>query len=54
MAYRETGRVTEAIPLFEQTLADCERLFGADHPRTLLVRKGLARAQESAGRAEPD
>ena len=25
----------QAIPLFERTLADCERVLGADHPDTL-------------------
>ena len=51
-AYRETGRVEEAIPLFEQTLAACERLFGADHARTLRSQHSLASAYQAAGRAD--
>jgi hypothetical protein len=27
-AYRDAGRLTEAIPLFERTLADRERVLG--------------------------
>jgi cytochrome c-type biogenesis protein CcmH/NrfG len=53
-AYREAGRVTEAIPLFERTVADCERLLGADHPRTLRARKSLARAREAAAHGPQD
>jgi Tetratricopeptide repeat len=34
MAYGTAGRTAEAIPLLEQTLADSERILGADHPRT--------------------
>jgi hypothetical protein len=34
--------VAEAIPLFEQNLAACERLLGAQHPRTLATRDNLA------------
>ena len=42
MAYREAGRTAEAIPLYERTLADRERLLGLDHPNTKAVRKNLA------------
>jgi hypothetical protein len=42
MAYRAAGRTAEAIPLLEQTLADCERTLGADHPDTNAARKALA------------
>ena len=34
-AYQSAGRLDEAIPLYEQTLADRERVLGADHPDTL-------------------
>ena len=49
-AYQEAGRPAEAIPLFEQTLADCERVLGADHPDTLTSRNNLAAAYQAAGR----
>ena len=50
-AYRETGRVADAIPLVEQVLAARERLFGADDPRTLASRNNLASAYRATGRA---
>jgi hypothetical protein len=45
-----TGRIDEAIRLHQQTLADRERLLGADHPRTLTSRHSLAAAYQAAGR----
>jgi tetratricopeptide (TPR) repeat protein len=42
----------EAIGLYEQTLADRERILGADHPDTLSSRNNLAGAYESAGRLD--
>jgi tetratricopeptide (TPR) repeat protein len=50
-AYRQTGRVDDAIPLIEQVLAARERLFGADHPGTLASRNNLASAYRATGRA---
>ena len=51
-AYRATGRPAEAIPLFEQNVAACEELLGADHPKTLASRHSLDLArQESAATA---
>ena len=50
-AYRETGRVANAVPLVEQVLAARERLFGADDPRTLASRNNLASAYRTTGRA---
>ncbi|WP_214414688.1 tetratricopeptide repeat protein [Sphaerisporangium fuscum] len=38
-----------AIPLYEATLAEQERVLGADHPGTLISRHNLAGAYESAG-----
>ena len=38
-----------AIPLYQQTLTDSERVLGADHPDTLTSRNNLAGAYESAG-----
>jgi tetratricopeptide (TPR) repeat protein len=49
-AYESAGRLGEAIPLYERTLADCGRVLGADHPQTLTSRNNLAAAYESAGR----
>ena len=49
-AYREAGRVADAIPLVEQTLAARERLLGADHPSTLASRNNLASAYRVTGR----
>ena len=39
----------EAIRLHERTLADRERVLGADHPDTLTSRNNLAVAYEAAG-----
>jgi len=50
VAYGSAGRLTEAIPLYERTLADRERVLGADHPDTLGSRNNFAVAYESAGR----
>ena len=51
-AYRDAGRLDEAITLFEQNLKDFEDLLGAHHPHSLLSRKNLAGAYRAAGRAE--
>jgi tetratricopeptide (TPR) repeat protein len=51
-AYRSAGRLAEATALFERTLADRERVLGADHPHTLTSRNNLAGAYESAGRLD--
>jgi tetratricopeptide (TPR) repeat protein len=50
-AYRETGRIADAIPLVEQVLATRERLFGGSDPRTLASRNNLASAYRATGRA---
>ncbi|RRD22244.1 tetratricopeptide repeat protein, partial [Actinomyces bowdenii] len=34
-AYGAVGDLGRAIPLYEQNLADRERVLGADHPSTL-------------------
>jgi tetratricopeptide (TPR) repeat protein len=49
IAYRDAGRVAEAMPLFERALADMERVLGADHPDTLSTRGNLALAYQDAG-----
>ena len=42
--------MTQAIPLYEQTLADCERVLGPAHPDTLACRGNLAHAYHTVGR----
>jgi hypothetical protein len=36
--------------LYEQNLADCERVLGRDHPDTLTSRSNLAHAYHTVGR----
>jgi tetratricopeptide (TPR) repeat protein len=48
---RAAADLSRAISLGESTLADCERLLGADHPDTLASRNNLAGAYHSAGRS---
>lgn len=52
VAYRETGRAAEAIPLCEQNLEACERLLGADHPKIRATWNNLALACQDAAQAE--
>jgi hypothetical protein len=42
MSCLAAGRTAKAIRLFKRTLADCERVLGADHPKTKAARKDLA------------
>ena len=49
-AYQDSGRLTEAIALYEQVLNDRTRILGEDHPDTLISRDNLAGAYISAGR----
>jgi tetratricopeptide (TPR) repeat protein len=49
-AYLSAGRPDEAIALYQQTLADYERVLGADHPNALISRSNLATAYQLAGR----
>ena len=49
-AYRDAGRLNEAIPLFEQALTDRTRILGPHHPDTLASRNNLASAYQDAGR----
>jgi hypothetical protein len=48
----QQGRVSEAIPLFEATLAERERVLGSDHPDTLTSRDHLGYAYAQAGRLD--
>uniref|UniRef100_UPI000AFFEC42 tetratricopeptide repeat protein n=1 Tax=Nocardia niwae TaxID=626084 RepID=UPI000AFFEC42 len=41
-AYASAGRTAEAIPLYERTLTDSERILGPHHPDTLVTRDNLA------------
>jgi tetratricopeptide (TPR) repeat protein len=49
-AYRNAGRVADAVDLHEQVLADSERILGPNHPDTLSSRSDLALAYLDAGR----
>ena len=49
-AYRSAGDLARAIPLYEQTLTDAERVLGPDHPDTLSSRNNLAYAYWHQGR----
>lgn len=51
-AYRDAGRLDEAIALHEQTLEDSTRILGPHHPDTLTSRNNLAVAYRAAGRIE--
>ena len=51
-AYRDAGRLKEAIDLHKKNLADRERVLGPDHPGTLISRNNLALAYRSAGRLD--
>jgi tetratricopeptide (TPR) repeat protein len=48
-AYRAGGDLGRAVPLFEQVLADRERVLGAEHPDTLMSRSNLALAYQAGG-----
>jgi tetratricopeptide (TPR) repeat protein len=52
LAYRDAGRLDEAIPLCERTLADRERVLDETHPDTLGSRNNLALAYRAAGRLD--
>jgi tetratricopeptide (TPR) repeat protein len=52
-AYAASGRLTEALPVFEATLSDREAAFGAQHPETVAARLHVARSLNAAGR-EPE
>jgi hypothetical protein len=47
-AYRSGGWIDEAIPLYERTLADCERFFGPSHAHTLTTRNNLSQLRKQA------
>ena len=47
---RAAADLSRAINVGARTLADCERVLGADHPQTLTSRHNLAYAYQAAGR----
>ena len=49
-AFESAGRLTEAIPLYEQVLADRIRVLGEYHPQTLISRNNLGSAYMSVCR----
>ena len=51
-AYRDAGRLDEAIALFERNLEDRTRILGPHHPNTLASRNNLAGAYRDAGRLD--
>jgi tetratricopeptide (TPR) repeat protein len=52
-AFAASGRLAEALPVFEATLADREAVFGAQHPETVTTRLSVAKSLNAAGR-EPE
>jgi tetratricopeptide (TPR) repeat protein/pimeloyl-ACP methyl ester carboxylesterase len=46
----QSADLARSVVSAKQTLADCERVLGPDHPDTLTSRNNLAGAYESAGR----
>ncbi len=50
LVYRDTGRLPEALALYEETLTRAKAKLGPDHPLTLQVMKNLAAAYQATGR----
>jgi lipopolysaccharide biosynthesis regulator YciM len=50
--YRSSGRLDEAIELFEENLRENVRVHGEDHQSTINARGELARSYVRAGRAD--
>jgi tetratricopeptide (TPR) repeat protein len=51
-AYREAGRLNDAMPLLKRNLKDVEQVLGASHPDTLIACNSLAVAYLEAGRPD--
>jgi tetratricopeptide (TPR) repeat protein len=49
-AYAASGRLSEALPVFEAALSDREATFGPHHPETVTARLTVANALHAAGR----
>jgi hypothetical protein len=52
LAYSEVGRFSEAIPLYEGTIADHERIMGAGDPHADTLRENLLHAYEASREAK--
>jgi tetratricopeptide (TPR) repeat protein len=52
-AYAGSGRLAEALPVFEAAVSEREAAFGPQHPETMTARLNVARSLNSAGR-EPE
>ena len=50
MSQLAAGRTAKAIRLYERSLADCQRVLGADDRNTLRSRNNLAMSYQAAGR----
>jgi tetratricopeptide (TPR) repeat protein len=50
-AYRQAGRIGEAIASFEALIADRQQILGAAHPDTLITRNDLAYTYLGVGRS---
>jgi tetratricopeptide (TPR) repeat protein len=50
--YQATGRLSDAIPLFQQAITGLTAKFGVDHPDTLIAMNNLAAAWWRAGRTD--
>jgi hypothetical protein len=51
--YQDAGRLTEALPMFEEVLKVRKVRMGPKHPRTLESMNSLAGAYQAAGRTVP-
>ncbi|TVZ06036.1 hypothetical protein EAS64_00790 [Trebonia kvetii] len=49
-AYAASGRLSEALPVFEAALGDREATYGPHHPETVTARLTVANALHAAGR----
>ncbi|WP_328923482.1 tetratricopeptide repeat protein [Streptomyces sp. NBC_00190] len=47
VAYKSAGDLVRAVPLYERTLEDCERVLSPGHPATALVRVNLEQARST-------
>ncbi|KOX24891.1 hypothetical protein ADK67_17125, partial [Saccharothrix sp. NRRL B-16348] len=50
--YQAVGDLENAIPLYEATLSDRERMLDPDHPNTLASRNNLAAVYQAVGDLE--
>lgn len=52
LGYESTGRLAQALPLYQHTLKHRTEQLGEDHPSTLLAMNNLAYAYHSSGRGD--